>query len=74
MRTQVPGAEFEAAQDRLRAAGFLDDVALLDALVRRRRRALRALAEPVQRRRLYGFLARRGYSADVIARALDAKT
>lgn len=46
------------------------EAAAAERLARARRRLLRSLAPAVQRRRLYGFLQRRGYAGDVIERVL----
>jgi len=73
-RKRYPRAEIDAALDRLTAAKFLDDATLLDHLARRRSRTLQGLDPLVRRRRLFAFLARRGYGADAIWRVLDANT
>ena len=52
----------------------VDESAAAEALARKRGRSLRDEDPAVRRRRLYGFLARRGYSPDVIARAIKSAT
>lgn len=69
---QFTAADIQAALDRLTTAGLIDDTTLLEHLAERKARALRGLDPLVRRRRLYGFLARRGYGPDAIARALEA--
>ncbi len=49
----------------------IDTEAALDKVARRKLAALQGLDPHVQRRRLYGFLARRGYDLDEIRRAVD---
>jgi regulatory protein len=48
----------------------LDDLAAARRAAVRRIRAMRSVDPPSRRRRLYAFLARRGYEADVITRVL----
>jgi regulatory protein len=50
----------------------VDEVALVAAAARKKLRALRGVDEATRRRRLYGFLARRGYESDTIRRALES--
>jgi regulatory protein len=50
----------------------VDQSETVERLARKRLGALRGLEAGAQRRRLYAFLARRGYDADEIRRALDA--
>jgi regulatory protein len=50
----------------------VDQSEVIEGLARKRLASLRGLDAPTQRRRLYAFLARRGYDADEIRRALDA--
>ncbi|HEU4629035.1 MAG TPA: RecX family transcriptional regulator [Gemmatimonadaceae bacterium] len=50
----------------------VDQSEVIEQLARKRLASLRGLDAPTQRRRLYGFLARRGYDADEIRRAMDA--
>jgi regulatory protein len=53
-------------------AGAADEVSAASDVARRRLRAMRGLDDPARRRRLYAFLARRGFDADTIRRALAA--
>src|ERR1700722_12664528 len=69
-RKGYPRSEIDTALDRLTAAKLLDDAPLLADLPARRCRGMLGLVPLVLRRRLYAFLARRGYGADAIARAL----
>jgi regulatory protein len=48
----------------------IDDAASIERVARKKLRALSRFDAPTQRRRLYGFLARRGYASDDIARVL----
>jgi regulatory protein len=50
----------------------VDQSEVIEGLARKRLAALRGLDAPTQRRRLYAFLARRGYDADEIRRAMAA--
>jgi regulatory protein len=50
----------------------VDQLAIVEEAARKKLRSLSGLDAPVQRRRLYGFLARRGYDLDDIRRALEA--
>ena len=50
----------------------VDQRAIVEEAARKKLRALRALDPQVRRRRLYAFLARRGYDADDIRAAMDA--
>jgi len=53
----------------------IDDAASIEWVARKKWRTLETLDAPTRRRRLYGFLARRGYNADDvgrIVRQLDA--
>ncbi|CAN5353915.1 hypothetical protein BH09GEM1_BH09GEM1_05070 [soil metagenome] len=49
----------------------VDPMALVETAARRKMRTLASLEPAVRRRRLYGFLARRGFDADDIRRAMD---
>ncbi|MDQ2665269.1 MAG: recombination regulator RecX [Gemmatimonadota bacterium] len=49
----------------------VDQLALVETAARKKLRTLHTLEPAVQRRRLYGFLARRGYDADDIRRAME---
>lgn len=50
----------------------VDQSAVVEAVARKKLRSLEKLEPVVRRRRLYAFLARRGYDADDIRRAMDA--
>ncbi len=50
----------------------IDESTLAEHAARKRAPLLAHLAAPVQRRRLYAFLARRGYAPDDVRRAVDA--
>jgi regulatory protein len=50
----------------------VDESATVERLARRRAEALSGLDPAVRRRRLYAYLARRGYDSDDIRRALEA--
>ncbi|MEO6527811.1 MAG: regulatory protein RecX [Gemmatimonadaceae bacterium] len=50
----------------------IDQRELVEEVARKKLRALRDLEPKARRRRLYAFLARRGYDADDIRRAMDA--
>jgi regulatory protein len=50
----------------------VDQLAIVEEAARKKLRSLSGLDASVQRRRLYGFLARRGYELDDIRRALDS--
>ena len=49
----------------------VDEAAAAEALARKRNQSLGTADAPARRRRLYAFLARRGYSPDVIATAVS---
>jgi regulatory protein len=50
----------------------VDQRAIVEEAARKKLRSLSGLDPAVQRRRLYGFLARRGYDLDDIRAAIDA--
>jgi regulatory protein len=62
----------DAVQDVL-SEDTVDVAAILDDLVRNRAALLADLDERTRRRRLYGYLARRGFDADDIRKALEAQ-
>jgi regulatory protein len=62
----------DAAIDTVFEEEGVDQRAIVEEAARKKLRALRGLEPPVRRRRLYGFLARRGYDADDIRAAMDA--
>lgn len=72
LRTKGLGAELvaEAVGDVTEDEG-ISDAAAAESLARRKASALRGLDRQVARRRLYGMLARRGFSPDVIGRAVS---
>ena len=49
----------------------MDADAILERVATRKLRSLERLDEPTRRRRLYEFLARRGYDSDDIRRVMD---
>ena len=59
------------ALDEVLADESLDEAAILEDTAARRLEKLRGLEPLVRRRRLYSFLARRGYGSDAIARVLS---
>jgi len=56
------------------AEEVVDEDATIQRVARKKLRTLTRLNEPVRRRRLYAFLARRGYDADDIARVVRLLT
>jgi regulatory protein len=50
----------------------IDEATVARTVARKRAALLADLPAPVQRRRLYGFLARRGYSPDIVRAAVEA--
>jgi regulatory protein len=50
----------------------IDERAMVGAAAAKKLKSLAALAPDVQRRRLYGFLARKGYPADLVREAVAA--
>ena len=50
----------------------VDEATVAQTVARKRAAQLADLPAPVRRRRLYGYLARRGYSPDVVRRAIEA--
>lgn len=70
-RRGIPSAVAAAAVAEVVADEAIDTDALLEELARRRVRALGDLEPLARRRRLYAFLARRGYGPDEIRRVLD---
>lgn len=59
----------QAVGDVLESEG-VDDSASIERVARKKLRSLGGLDEPTRRRRLYSFLARRGYDADAIAKVM----
>ena len=62
----------DAAIDVVFEEEGVDAGAIVLAAARKKMRSLQSLDPTVQRRRLYGFLARRGYDGEDIRRAMDA--
>jgi regulatory protein len=60
------------AIDEVFADEAIDETAVALAVARKRAALMADLPAPVQRRRLYGFLARRGYSPDIVRKAVEA--
>ena len=60
----------DAAVAEVFAEEHVDEEGTLDRVARRKLKSLAQLDAPTQRRRLYAFLARRGYDSDDIARTL----
>jgi regulatory protein len=50
----------------------VDEVNLVEAAARKKLLALRGLDAPSRRRRVHGFLARRGFTSDAIRRAMES--
>ena len=61
----------DAAIDVVFEEEGVDPRAIVEAAARKKMRSLRALEPAVRRRRLYAFLARRGYNGDDIRRAME---
>ena len=61
----------EEAVAEVVAADAVDEDALVDAAARKRARTLGAVDAATKRRRLYGFLARRGHDGAVIRRVIE---
>ncbi len=59
-----------AAIDEVFVEEQVDESESIERVARKKLRTLASVEAPVRRRRLYGFLARRGYDADDIARVL----
>ena len=62
----------DAAIDVVFEEEQVDQRAIVEGVARRKLRSLTRLEPAVRRRRLYGFLARRGYDGDDIRRAMEA--
>ena len=61
----------DMAIDEVLGEEGIDEEALIDRVARRKLRSLGALDLPTRRRRLYAFLARRGYDADAIRATME---
>ncbi|MDX2184373.1 MAG: regulatory protein RecX [Gemmatimonadaceae bacterium] len=71
LRTKGLGTEMVAeALDEVSADEGISDARAAEALARKKAATLRDVDRQTARRRLYGLLARRGFSPDVIARAV----
>jgi regulatory protein len=71
------GVERAVADDEIAevfAEEEVDEVAAATALARKRARSLGGIDAQSQRRRIYSFLARRGYSPDIISSAIRSAT
>jgi len=71
-RKGVDRAVSDAAIDTVFEEEGVDQTAVVEEAARKKLRSLTKLDPVVRRRRLYAFLARRGYDADDIRRAMDA--
>ena len=71
-RKGVPRDVSEAAISAVFEAEGIDQRELVEAAARKKARSLARLEPVVRRRRLYAFLARGGYDADDIRRAMEA--
>lgn len=71
-RKGVPRALSDEAIDTIIEEEGVDQLAIVEEAARKKLRSLSGLDAAVRRRRLYGFLARRGYDLDDIHRALEA--
>lgn len=71
-RKGVPRSVSDDAIDTVIEEEGVDQLAIVEDAARKKLRSLSGLDASVQRRRLYGFLARRGYELDDIRRALEA--
>ena len=68
---RFPLEEIAETIERLTTGGLLNDATLLEHLAHRKGHALRGLDPLVRRRRLYAFLARRGYGSEEILGVLE---
>lgn len=73
-RKGVERAVAADAIDEVFAEEEVDEVAAATALARKRARSLQGVDAQSQRRRIYSFLARRGYSPDTITSAIRSAT
>jgi regulatory protein len=71
-RKGVSRAVTDAAIDTVFEEEGVDQREIVEQAARKKLRTLRGLEPPVRRRRLYAFLARRGYDSDDIRRAMEA--
>jgi regulatory protein len=70
-RKGVSRAVTDAAIDTVFDEEGVDQREIVEQAARKKLRTLRTLEPPVRRRRLYAFLARRGYDSDDIRRAME---
>ncbi|MEP6733435.1 MAG: regulatory protein RecX [bacterium] len=70
-RKGVPRDVTDAAIDVVFEEEGVDQRVIVEQAARKKMKSLRALEPAVRRRRLYGFLARRGYDGDDIRRAME---
>jgi regulatory protein len=70
-RKGVAGEVAEASIEEVMADDEVDEDAIIDRVARKKLRTLGAAEPATRRRRLYGFLARRGYDSDDIRRVMD---
>jgi len=68
----VTGAKSREAIEEVFEEERIDESSRLEAVARKKLRSLAKLEPQVQRRRLFAFLARRGYEADDIRPVIDA--
>jgi regulatory protein len=71
-RQGVPADVATEAIGEVFADEAIDEATVALTVARKRAALLADLPAPVQRRRLYGFLARRGYSPDIVRAAVEA--
>lgn len=71
VRQGVSSDEARRAVGEVLSDGSVDLDETLDGLVRKKLRSLASLDRPTRERRLFGFLARRGYSLSDIRKSLD---
>lgn len=71
-RKGVARSVSDEAIDRVFDEEGVDQREIVEEAARKKLRSLRGLEPPVRRRRLYAFLARRGYDADDIRSAMEA--
>ena len=64
----------EHAVDEVVPEEGLDEIALVLSAARKKLRTLSSVDAPTRKRRLYSFLARRGYDSDAIRQALEQVT
>ena len=64
----------DAAIDEVMADEHVDERALVEAVAAKKIRSLQRLEPAVQRRRLYGFLARKGYPAELVRQTVKNLT